>query len=243
MTLRIDIWSDIACPWCRIGKARFDTALARFDHRDEVEVVWHSYVLDPDLPERFDGSEIDYLTERKGMPREQVTAMTGHVAEQGAGEGLRFDFGAVVPASSLKAHALLKFAEAKGADVGALEDALFEAHFSAGEVISDEDFLVSIGVAAGLDADAVRAALTDPTVARAVQADRDAAAQMGITGVPFFVLDQQYGISGAQPSELFSQALDQVWRENHAGAKLKAFAGQQDAEACGTDGCAVPGSA
>nr|WP_236863451.1 DsbA family oxidoreductase [Brevibacterium daeguense] len=240
--MRVDIWSDIACPWCRIGKARFDTALAGFAHRDDVDVVWHSYVLDPDLPERFEGNEIDYLSERKGMPREQVLAMTSHVAEQGAGEGLHFDFAAVVPASSLKAHALLKFAEAKGADVGALEDALFEAHFSAGEVISDEDFLAATGAAVGLDADEVRTALTDPTVARAVQADRDAAAQMGISGVPFFVLDQQYGISGAQPSELFSQALEQVWQENHAGPKLKTFAGQQDAQACGPDGCAVPGS-
>ncbi|WP_366938794.1 DsbA family oxidoreductase [uncultured Brevibacterium sp.] len=239
MTIRIDIWSDIACPWCRIGKARFESALARFAHRDEVEVAWHAFILDPDLPVRYDGTEVEYLIERKGMPRAQVEAMTQQIARAGAGEGLDFDFDSVVPSSSLAAHALLKYAEATGADVGAVEDALFDAHFRDGEVIADADVLVRIGAAQRLDAGAVRAGLTDPTVVRAVQADLAAAQQIGVSGVPFFVFEQKYGVSGAQPSEVFTQALEQVWAEVHPQVGLTPL-GEPDAAACGPDGCAVP---
>ena len=239
MTIRIDIWSDIACPWCRIGKARFETALAEFDHSDEVDVAWHAFILDPELPERYEGSEVDYLVERKGMPRAQVEAMTEQIAQAGAGEGLEFAFDTVVPSSSRTAHALLKYAEAAGADVGAAEDALFDAHFCDGEVIADPEVLVRIGSRLGLDAAAVRAGLTDPTVLRAVDADLAAARQIGVSGVPFFVFEQKYAVSGAQPAEVFTRALEQVWAEAHPQVGLTPL-GDPEAAACGPDGCTPP---
>lgn len=241
MTVRVDIWSDIACPWCRIGKARFDTALAGFEHRDEVEVAWHAFVLDPDLPERYDGSEIEYLVERKGMPRAQVETMTQQIAEAGAGEGLDFDFASVIPSSSLKAHALLKYSEAQGADVAALEDAMFDAHFRDGEVIADDEFLVRLGAQFGFDAVQVRAALSDGTVNRAVQADLATAQQIGVTGVPFFVFEQKYAISGAQPAALFTEALEKVWAETQSPPAFTTL-GDSGVATCGPDGCEVPGA-
>ena len=113
--MKVDIWSDIACPWCYIGKRRFESALAEFPHRDEVEVVWHSYQLDPNLPEHYDGTEAEYLSTRKGLPAAQLRQMFEHVTEQAAGEGLSYDFDSLVVANSLRAHQLLHLAKVSGA--------------------------------------------------------------------------------------------------------------------------------
>ena len=241
--MHIDIWSDIACPWCFIGKRRFERALADFPHRDDVTVTWHSFQLDPTLPEHYDGTELDYLATRKGMPRDQVAQMFAHVSQAAAGEGLAFDFDTVVVANSLRAHQLLHLAAEHGV-ADAVKEALLSAHFEHGEDIGSTDVLTRIGVAAGLDAEQIRTALETERYLPGVHADIEQAGRLGIQGVPFFVLDGRYGISGAQPVEVFTQALDQAWREANPLVMVtpnpaEAGEGSTESGACGPDGCAI----
>lgn len=238
MTVNVDIWSDVACPWCYIGKSRFEKALADFEHADQVEVTWHSYLLDPSLPESFDGSEYDYLAHVKGMPAGQVRQMTAMVQENAAGEGLEMDFDKVRPANSTRAHLVLQLAKrTDGVDANALKDALFRAHFSDGEVISDPEVLVRLGGEVGLSREQVLGALEDPELVAAFQNDLQTARQLGVTGVPFFVLQNKYGVSGAQPTELFGQALEKVWAEISPVKPSLITLDGPTGEACGPDGC------
>jgi len=239
--MKVEIWSDIACPWCYIGKRRFEKALAAFPQRGEVQVQWHSYQLDPTLPDHHDGTELDYLVDRKGMSRAQVSQMFDQVTAIAADEGLRYDFGSVVVANSFAGHELLHLAQARG--VGdEVKEALLSAHFEHGEDIGDREVLVRIGTEAGLDADEIARDLATHTWRDAVVADITAANSLGIRGVPFFVLDEKYGVSGAQPTELFTRALEQAWRESHPLVMLQPVAtgiatDATDAVACGPDGC------
>lgn len=229
--MQIDIWSDIACPWCYIGKKRLETALADHPHRDELSVTWHSYQLDPSLPEHYDGTEVEYLATRKGMPEEQVREMFAHVTEQAAGEGLSYDFDSLVVANSARAHELVHLAKDRG-DAGAVKEALLSGHFEHGVDIGDVDQLVRIGVEAGLDAEEVRTALEDGRYRAAVAADIDMARQIGVTGVPFVVVDMKYAVSGAQPPEVFREVLDTAWAERTPAVEVV-----QSGDACGPDGC------
>ncbi|WP_125610148.1 DsbA family oxidoreductase [Specibacter cremeus] len=233
--MKIEIWSDVACPWCYIGKRRFESALAAFPHKDSVEVQWRSYQLDPTLPDHYDGTELGYLAERKGMDPGQVAGMFGHVAEQAAGEGLAYDFDSVVVANSFNAHQLLHLAGANGV-ADAVKEALLSGHFEHGEDIGAREYLVRTGVAAGLSADEINSALDTDEYADEVRQDFAEARSLGISGVPFFVIDRKYGISGAQPSALFSQALEEAWQEANP---LTMVAAGAEADACGPDGCAV----
>lgn len=237
MTVKVDIWSDVACPWCYIGKARFEKALADFEHADQVSVTWHSYLLDPNLPEQFEGSELEYLSQVKGMPADQVQQMTQVVVQNAADEGLEMHFDKVRPANSTKAHLLIQLARrTDGVDVNALEDALFRAHFVDGEVISDPEVLIALAEPLGLSRDVALAALDDAELQQAFQEDLLTARQLGVTGVPFFVLADKYGVSGAQPTEVFGQALDKVWQEVGAKPSLITL-DSEPGEACGPDGC------
>ena len=205
-SMQIDIWSDIACPWCYIGKRRLETALTDHPQRDDIQVTWHSYQLDPSLPEHYEGTEADYLASRKGMPVEQVREMFGHVAEQAAGEGLAYDFDRLVVANSARAHELLHLAKERGLG-DEVKEALLSGHFEHGLDIGDVDALVRVGVAAGLDEGEVRASLADGRYEAAVAADIDLARQIGVTGVPFVVVDMKYAVSGAQPPEVFREVV------------------------------------
>ena len=240
--LAVDIWSDIACPWCFIGKRRFEKALDTLPFKDQVDVVWHSYQLDPSLPEHYDGTEAEYLSQMKGMPAGQVAQMLAHVAEQAAGEGLDYDFDALRPANSFTAHRLLHLAKEHG-KAGELKEALLSAHFEKGLDTNAHQVLRSLGEEAGLPAADVVRVLESDDYADGVKADFAQARALGVTGVPFFVLDMKYGVSGAQPSELFAQALTQAWDEKQgAGLTLVnandggASAGA-DGEVCGPEGC------
>lgn len=242
--MNIDIWSDVGCPWCYIGKRRFEKALASFPHRDEVTVTWHSFQLDPTLPERDDRTEVEYLSASKGIPAEQVRQMFAQVSEQAAGEGLDYDFDSLVVANSMKAHQIIqlaKEADVSGAADGAadaVEEALFTAHFEDGEDIGDADVLERIGVAAGLDAVAVRDELTSGSRVPAVQRDVQQAASLGLTSVPTFVLDMALAVPGAQPVEVFTGALEQAWERSRAG--LTTVTGSPDDDpTCGPDGCRI----
>ncbi|MDM7991583.1 DsbA family oxidoreductase [Arthrobacter sp. zg-Y877] len=235
--MKIDIWSDIACPWCFIGKRRFETALARFPHRDEVEVRWHSFQLDPSLPEHFEGTEVEYLSERKGIDPQQLARMLDEVTVQAAGEGLSYDYDSLVVANSFSAHRLIHLAKAEGGltAADAAKEALLSAHFEKGMDIGAAADLVQIGTAVGLDADRVTGMLASDEYADAVTADIAQARSLGISGVPFFVLDDKYGISGAQPADLFTSALEQAWQESHPLISLTPES--VDGPACGPDGC------
>ena len=234
--MRIEIWSDIACPWCFIGKRRFETALERFAHKDEVQVQWRSYQLDPSLPERYDGTELQYLSERKGMDPQQMAGMLAHVAEQARGEGLAYDFDNLVVANSFTAHRLIHAARELGgpAAADAVKEALLSAHFEQGRNIGDVEVLAAIAVDAGLDAGRVRAALAGDDYADDVRQDIAEARALGVTGVPFFVIDRRYGISGAQPAEVFAGALEKAWQDANP---LQMVAPGTDGPACGPDGC------
>lgn len=229
--MQIDIWSDIACPWCYIGKRRLETALTDHPQRDEITVAWHSYQLDPSLPEHYDGTEAEYLASRKGMPVEQVRQMFGHVAEQAAGEGLAYDFDRLVVANSARAHQLLHLAKERGV-ADAVKEGLLSGHFEHGLDIGDVDALARVGVAAGLDEGEVRASLEDGRYEAAVAADIDMARQIGVTGVPFVVLDMKYAVSGAQPPEVFREVVDKALAERTPAVQVV-----QSGDVCGPDGC------
>ncbi|GGR35999.1 DsbA family protein [Agromyces mediolanus] len=208
--IKIDIWSDIACPWCYIGKRHFEAGVAALgDDAPEIEVEYHSFELAPDTPVDFQGSEIDFLAKHKGMPAERVQQMLQHVTGVAANAGLDYDFDALQHTKTLKAHELLHFAKSEGRQLE-LAERLFRAYFTEGRHVGRVDDLVALAADAGLDADAAREALESGRFAAAVQADIAQAGAYGINGVPFFVIDGKYGVSGAQPAEVFGQVLTQV---------------------------------
>lgn len=203
--VRVEVWSDLACPWCFIGKRRFADALASYEHRDRIDVTWRAYQLSPDTPVGLRTPEIDALVAMKGMPEEQVRQMFAQVAATAAQVGLTIDFDTVIAANTFDAHRLVHLADERSDEV---LDALFRAHFEEGEVLDDLDTLIRIAAAAGMDAEQVRAALAgdDPTgeaAAEAVRADLAEARELGVSGVPFFVANRAVAVSGAQTEEVF----------------------------------------
>ena len=201
--MRIEIWSDVVCPWCYIGKRRLERALGQFEHAADVEVTWRSFQLNPDTPPGTAVPTLDYLARRFGP---QATAMTTRVAELAKAEGLDFDFGAALTVNTLDAHRLLHLAADAG--VGdAAKERLLRAHFTEGADLSDQDTLTRLLTEAGADEPRVRAVLASDEYADAVRADFDEARLLGANGVPFFVIDRKYGVSGAQSAETFLHAL------------------------------------
>lgn len=242
--MKVEIWSDVACPWCFIGKRRFEAALADFPHREQVEVTWRSYQLDPSVPDHYDGGELEYLSSRKGLPADQVVGMFEHVAEQARGEGLNFAFDDVVVANSFTAHRLIHMAAGHGKQ-GEAKERLLSDHFEQGKDIGNRDYLTSVALELGIpEAETAELFSSDKYTAE-VRADISEARALGISGVPFFVIDRKYGLSGAQPAETFAAALSQAWQESHPlvmmGAAQTGSAGatDQSAEACGPDGCSI----
>ncbi|MGP9616741.1 DsbA family oxidoreductase [Arthrobacter sp. AOP36-A1-22] len=237
--LSVDIWSDISCPWCFIGKRRFEAALATLSFRDQVDVTWHSYQLDPSLPAHYDGTEFEYLSQKKGMDPAQVKQMLEHVTGQAADEGLHYDFGNLKVANSFTAHRLLHLAGAHGL-AGEVKEALLSAQFEKGLDTGDTTVLRRIGTDAGLAEDDVVAVLESDRYTAEVEADIAQARALGVTGVPFFVLDMKYGISGAQPPEVFAEALTTAWGEVSPLSMVNAGqdpASGTQAPACGPEGC------
>ncbi|WP_327731690.1 DsbA family oxidoreductase [Streptomyces sp. NBC_00487] len=205
-SLRIDIWSDVVCPWCYIGKRRLETALGRFEHADEVEVHWHSFQLDPSHPKGHRRPVFETLAKKVGAPLAQVRAMTGQVTELAAAEGLRYDLERSVSVNTIDAHRLSHLAAAHGLG-DQMHERLLRAHLCEGEIVDDPDTLVRLGVEVGVPEDESRRTLNSDAYADAVRADIDEARRMGATGVPFFVINRAYGLSGAQPADTFFSAL------------------------------------
>ncbi|MFD5464409.1 DsbA family oxidoreductase [Kitasatospora sp. NPDC127059] len=237
--MRVEIWSDINCPWCYIGKARFEQALAAFPHRDEVEVVHRSFELDPNAP-RTARPVIPLLATKYGMSLEQAEAAEARIAENARGEGLPYLDDGRDAANSFDMHRLLHFAKEQGRQAELL-DALYRANFAEERSAFDTGRLAELAVEAGLDAAGSAAVLADPEAyAAAVREDEETAAAMGATGVPFFVLDRRLRVSGAQPAETFTRALEQAWGSRVPAPLIPLAEGGGDAEACGPDGCELP---
>jgi len=238
--MRIDVWSDVVCPWCAIGKKRLARALAGFAHRDEVEVVFRSFQLDPSAPSEPTESAREMLSRKYRMSDAQAAEAQDRVSALAAEEGLDFSRHGESPfVGTADAHRLLHLALAEGGAVqqAALKDALLHAYFGEARNVADHAVLREVAVAAGLDPARVDEVLAGDEFADAVEADGRQAAAYGATGVPFFVVDQRFGISGAQPVELFAQALERAWAESHP--VLETVPGAVDADACGPDGCAI----
>ncbi|MGP4109732.1 DsbA family oxidoreductase [Streptomyces sp. 4N509B] len=205
-TLRVDIWSDIVCPWCYIGKRRLESALGRFEHADEVEVHWHSFQLDPSHPKGQRRPVLEALAEKTGASPAEVRAMIGKVTDLAAAEGLTYELTRAVAVNTIDAHRLSHLAAAHGLG-GPMHERLLRAHLCEAEVVDDPDTLVRLGAEVGVPEDETRRMLDGDTYADAVRADFDAGRRFGATGVPFFVLNRAYGVSGAQPSDTFLHAL------------------------------------
>jgi predicted DsbA family dithiol-disulfide isomerase len=213
--IKIDVWSDIACPWCYIGKRNLETGLAATagdDDAPRVEIEYHSFELSPDTPVDFEGHISDFLAEHKGMSREQASQMHEHVTGIAAGSGLTYNFDILQHTNTVKAHELLHFAKEQGMQPE-MSERLMAAYFTEGRHVGRIDDLVALAAEVGLDADATREALESERYLPAVRADQDQARAYGINGVPFFVIDGKYGVSGAQPAEAFTQIARQVWGE------------------------------
>ncbi|GAA3551469.1 DsbA family oxidoreductase [Nocardioides daeguensis] len=208
--MRIEIWADVVCPWCYIGKRRLEKALASFEHRDEVEVVYRSYELDPFAPEVGTETTVEVLGRKFGADEAGTRAMMARADEVAAGEGLVFSHADALHARTLTAHRLLHLASTEGRQQALLE-AVLAAYFTRGESLGDHDVLRRAAAAAGLDAARVEQVLASNEFRDEVMADVAQARAYGSSGVPFFVIDGRLGISGAQPTELFEQALAQAW--------------------------------
>ena len=207
--MKIEIWSDVVCPWCYIGKRRLERALRDFDAADQVEITWRSFQLNPDFPPGTAVPTPDYLTSRFGP---QAQEMTGRVALLGAGEGLDLRFENTLTVNTFDAHRVLHLAADAGL-AGEVKERLLHAHFTEGADLSDHETLARLAGEAGVPPGRVRAMLATDEYADAVRADSDEARALGANGVPFFVIDRKYGISGAQPAEVFLQALQQAQAE------------------------------
>ena len=230
--MRVDVWSDVVCPWCYIGKRRLEAALERFPHRERVEVVFHSFELDPSAPKVNTMPLSEMLAKKYGMSKAKADEMQAHVTSVAAQDGLDFHLEKAAPENTFDAHRLIHLAKARGKQ-DAVKEALMAAYFVRGERVGDAGTLTTIGVEAGLDEAEVRAALADASAyAAAVREDEAKAQQFGIRGVPFFVLDEKYGVSGAQPAEALLAALSRAWMERPPEAAAGAV--------CDDDACDVP---
>ncbi|MFD1524459.1 DsbA family oxidoreductase [Pseudonocardia yunnanensis] len=235
--MKVEIWSDVVCPWCAIGKRRFEKALAQFAHRDEVEVTWRSFELDPGAPQEREGDLAEHLASKYGVSREQADGMHRQMTETAAADGWEFHFEHARGGNTFDAHRLIHLGAERGVQ-DAVKERLFRAYLTEGERIGDPETLVRIGAEAGLDADEARAVLASDRFADEVRADERQAQAFGINGVPFFVIDRTYGVSGAQPAETLLEVLDTAWAKSHPRQVLTP-AGGPDGSACTDGSCAV----
>jgi predicted DsbA family dithiol-disulfide isomerase len=233
--MQVEIWSDVVCPWCYVGKRRFETALSQFDHRDEIQVTWRSFELDPDAPAVREGDPVQRLADKYGMSRAQAEAAEAKLTATAAVEGLDYHLGTVKSGNTFDAHRLLHLAAERGVQDD-LKERLMLGYFTQNRAIGDHDTLVTLAVDAGLDEAEIRSVLNSDRYANDVRADEKQAVAYGISGVPFFVVDQKYGVSGAQPAEILLETLKQAWTD--ANPLSMVTTSRTDAS-CEGDNCAV----
>ncbi len=232
----IEIWSDVVCPWCYIGKRRIEKALAEFAHADAVEVHWRSYQLDPGAPTEPTENASDMIARKYGQSPAGAQQMQDRVEAVAAEEGLLFRLSQTLHLNTVDAHRLIHLAHEQGGNglQGRVKEALLAAYFTQARNVADDSVLREVVVGAGLGAARVDEVLASREFEAAVHADIEQAQAYGATGVPFFVIDEKYGVSGAQPTETFTQVLDRAWSESHPQIEVLATG-----EACGPDGCSI----
>ena len=210
--MKVEIWSDVMCPFCYIGKRKFENALAQFPQKENVAIEWKSFQLNPELVNNSGQNIHEYLAERKGMTLSHAKQLNEQVTGMAAEVGLEYNFDKAIVANSFDAHRFAHLAGKYGLG-DAAEESLFKAYFTEGKDISDREVLTQLGAGIGLDPEEVRNTLSGNTYAREVQQDIAEAAALGARGVPFFVIDRKYAVSGAQPEEIFLKALQQSFNE------------------------------
>ena len=231
--MEIEIWSDVVCPWCFIGKRRLEEALTEFPHRDDVEIVYRSFELDPSAPQVATETTVEALARKWGTDVDGARQAMARGDAVAAEVGLHFRHHEPPRAPHIDAHRVLHLAKDLGLQAE-LKEALLAAYFTRGESMGDHDVLRKVAADVGLDPARVDAVLATDEYADAVQADIELARAFGVTGVPFYVVDRKYGVSGAQPTELFTQVLERAWTDAHPQLDLVG-----GADACGPDGCAI----
>ena len=212
--MKVEIWSDVVCPWCYIGKIRFERALDSFPHRDDVDVVYRAFELDPSIPRGETRDVVPELARKKGLSEEQVRRMMAGVEQLAADDRLELHLAEAPAGNTVDAHRLVHLAAGHGRAAPMIER-LYRAHFTELRSIFDTDSLVELAAEAGIDAQEARRVLDGDEHTDGVRGDEAIARSLGITGVPFFVIDGTFGISGAQPVEAFAQALEQAWAASH----------------------------
>jgi len=210
--ITVDVWSDVMCPFCWMGDRHLELALEEFSHRDDVKITYHSYQLMPDYPENSLLPSAEAVAKQKGMPVEQFKQMNDGVAQRGAEVGLDYNFDQALTVNSRRAHRLSHFAEQQGVQHELMQN-LFKAYFTDGKNVEDREVLADLAAEVGLDRDEALAKMDNEELDHAVQADINQASQIGVQGVPFFVFNNKYAVSGAQPQQVFQQVLETVWGE------------------------------
>jgi predicted DsbA family dithiol-disulfide isomerase len=229
--VHVEIWSDIACPWCYVGKRRFEAALAAFEHRDDVHVTWRSFELDPQAPREHPQDSATHLAEKYGTSREEALAMQQRVTDSAAREGLELRFDLARGGNTFDAHRLLHLAASRGVQ-DTLKERLMRAYLTEGELIGDPAVLVRLGTEVGLPEGEIRHVVATDRFAAEVREDERTASSLGIRAVPFFVVDRAIGASGAQPSAVLTDMLEQAWAASHPAVPSIATG-----DTCGIDGC------
>lgn len=236
--MNVEIWSDFVCPFCYIGKRKFEAALEQFAHGNEVEIVYRSFELDPNAPVKAPYDIHDMLSKKYGMSREQAKQMNEGVGQQAKAVGLTYNFDTMPVTNTFDAHRLAHYAAAQGKSAEMTERLLY-AHFTETKPIGDKETLADLAAEVGLDRDEAAKVLAGNDYAKEVRADQQDGAALGIRGVPFFVIDRKYGVSGAQEPATFLSALEKAWSESHPSL-IMADEGS-DGAACSGDACSVPG--
>jgi predicted DsbA family dithiol-disulfide isomerase len=231
--MKVEIWSDVVCPFCYIGKRKFENALGQFAHQGDVQIEWKSFQLNPDFVPVPGESIHASLAKKKGVPEAEGRRMNDYMAQAAKEVGLEYQFDQAIPANTFLAHQLIHFGAHLGQQ-GAMKERLFAAYYLEGQDLNSLDTLARLAAEIGLDADAARQALLAGTYANEVRRDEYEAQQIGVRGVPFFVFDDKYAVSGAQPSEVFAEVLATVWAEAHPKTQPTVLA---DGPACGPEGC------
>ncbi len=238
--MKVEIWSDIVCPWCYIGKRRFEAALAEFKHRDQVEVVWRSFELDPNAAPPYPGTLEEVIAKKFGFDRAKATAMLANLTELAAKDGLEYKFDHAKRGNTFNAHRLIHLAHAHNLQ-GVAKERLLYAYFTEGKAIGDVDTLVTLASEIGLDPEEVHAMFASDLYADEVKADVNRANAFGIRGVPFFAIDETYGVSGAQPAEVLLDTLEKAWAASHPLISLDQSVGQVEGRGvCEGDDCEIP---
>lgn len=231
--MKVDIWSDTRCPFCFIGKRNFEKALQTFSQNDKVEVNWHSFQLDPNMKTDLTKNHYEYLSEVKGFPMTQIMQMHENLIQSGKNAGIDFNFDDVKVSNSFKSQMLVQLAKEKG-KANEMEELLFEAYFKSGKDIDDVEVLSEIGEKLGFSKEEIQNAAQSPELAKLVKNDIFAANSLGIKGVPFFVFNEKYGVSGAQPIDLFSEILEKSWSEySESNSDIKII---EEGDSCDIDG-------